>query len=75
MVTGMDRIEQIRGYIRNTKMGPLAMRYDMSTRQYIELVKMAVSGKEEDAVLLAYNFGRAQGLRMGRAEARAEAGA
>ena len=69
-----DRIEQMRGYIRKTKMGPLAKRYDMDFRQYDALVNMALDGNMEDAVLLAYNFGRAQGLRMGRAEDRAEAG-
>ena len=71
MVTGMDRIEQMRGYIKKTQMGPLAKRYDLLICQYDALVEMAST---EDALLLSYNFGRAQGLRMGRAEARAEAG-
>ena len=75
MVTGMDRIEQMRGYIKKTQMGPLAKRYDLLICQYDALVEMASTDSTEDALLLSYNFGRAQGLRMGRAEARAEAGA
>lgn len=61
----MDRIEKIEKYIQNT--GRIDDRYCIGTEEILELRKKGLT----DAIILAFNYGRAKGYRAGKKEARA----
>lgn len=63
------KIEKMRGYIQRTPLSKYDDRYTIRSMQILELANMADDGKPIDAVLLAFEYGRAMGLRMGRADA------
>ena len=65
----MSEIEKMQGYIKRTLPRRLNTRYQMKFAQAVELFRMAQGGATTDAIALAFDYGRAMGLRMGRKEA------
>ena len=64
-----SELDKMRGYIKRTPPSELDSRYQMRFSQVIELSRMARGGATTDAISLAFEYGRAMGLRMGRKEA------
>ena len=63
-------LEKMRQYIKSTKPSEYNHRYTMRSGQLVALAQMAIDGDSFKAVMLAFDYGLASGLRMGRREAR-----
>lgn len=65
----MDTIQTIIAYIRRSKIRN-AKRYQMNLYELMELNKLGHTSPQE-ALCIAYDYGRAKGYRAAKAEARA----
>lgn len=64
----MSELERIRKYIDRTKCKD--DRYDVTVAEVNLLARFSADGHPIEAIILAFDYGRAKGCRKGRKEAR-----